>query len=39
MIIAGPWERAGDWLRALDAIAVGRHTNFGMGRLQWDVPG
>jgi hypothetical protein len=39
MIIAGPWERAGDWLRALDAIAVGRHTSFGMGRLQWDVPG
>lgn len=34
--IDGPWSLAGEWVRAVETIHLGKHTTFGFGRVRWE---
>jgi len=37
--IEGPWHLAGDWLRTVEWLHLGKYASFGFGRVQWEVIG
>ena len=36
IVISGPWDLAGDWMRVAPFIHVGKHTSFGFGAVAWE---
>lgn len=37
--IEGPWHLAGDWLRTVEWLHLGKYASFGFGRVQWEAVG
>jgi hypothetical protein len=36
MLVEGPWSKAGEWIRAIESVHLGKHVTFGFGRLSWE---